>query len=107
MDPNLKNLSNRLTRTQILESLILPSKEIAPGYGTATFDLDDMTEIYGKIIEVNNCNTFVDIGNGEIIPILNSKIINQINHISSMPSVLNVLSLREIRDLISALSNFE
>ena len=105
--PNLKNLSNRLTRTQILESLILPSKEIAPGYGTATFDLDDMTEIYGKIIEVNNYNTFVDIGNGEIIPILNSKIINQINHISSMPSVLNVLSLREIRDLISALSNFE
>ena len=105
--PNLKNVSNRLSKIQILESLILPSKEISPGYGTATFDLEDMTEIYGKIIETNNYNTFVDIGNGEIIPILNSRIVNQINHLSSMPSVKNILSLKEIRDLVTSLSTIE
>ena len=105
--PNLENLSRRLSPKEIVESLILPSKQISPGYGISTFDLDDMTEIHGKVIETNNYNTYVDIGNGEIIPILNSKIVNKINHMSNMPSIINILSLREIRDLVSTLSSLK
>jgi putative heme-binding domain-containing protein len=48
--PDLRGVPNRLSRDKILESLIVPSAEIAPGYGVATITLKDGSTIAAGIL---------------------------------------------------------
>ena len=47
--PNLSGVATRLTRDQILESLLEPSARIAPGYGTVGITLKNGTRVDGTL----------------------------------------------------------
>jgi quinoprotein glucose dehydrogenase len=102
--PNLKGVGTRLSREQILESMIRPSNTLAIGYGSVSLKLKDGTEISGIITAENETELVLQTSDAEPTKIAISRIDKRENSPSSMPAMGDLLSKREIRDLIEFLS---
>ena len=101
--PDLLKVSSRLSRIEILESLVEPSYQITNGYGFVTVELRDNFEIYGILVEEDSKGLAIKTGEGEIEEIDRDEIINITNHLSSMPSMVEILTKNELRDLVAFL----
>ena len=101
--PDLLKVSSRLSRIELLESLVEPSNQITNGYGFVTVELRDNYEIYGILVEEDSKGLAIKTGKGEIEEIDRDKIINITNHLSSMPSMVEILTKNELRDLVAFL----
>ena len=101
--PDLLKVSSRLSRIEILESLVKPSNQITNGYGFVTVELRDNYEIYGILVEEDSKRLAIKTGEGEIEEIDRDEIINITNHLSSMPSMVEILTKNELRDLVAFL----
>lgn len=101
--PRLNGIANRLTRQQILESLINPSARIAPGFGVVTLQLKDGKTLSGVLMEETNTNLTIK-GDKQNDVISKDQVVNRINAASSMPEMRYILSKKEIRDVVSFLS---
>ncbi len=102
--PHLNGIANRLTKTQMLEALIDPSKRLAPGFGFVQLTLKDGTSVNGTLMEEKENGLVIKEAAKPEALILNSNISERKNSPSSMPDMKEVLSKREIRDLLSFLS---
>ena len=58
--PNLAGVGSRLTRQQLLESLITPSARIAPGYGQVSVTLRNGQKIEGMLVEESTTMIAID-----------------------------------------------
>lgn len=105
--PPINGVAARLTREQLLEAMIAPSKRLAPGYGVVSLDLDNGTRISGVLGEETDRSIKIKVGNDPDTVIQKSNITNRINAPSSMPDMKHILSRREIRDLVSFLSTLK
>ena len=102
--PQLNGVANRLSREELLESLIEPGKRIAPGYGIVILELTDGSSISG--IFQGEDNRYVKLKKGQepdqAIP--HDQIAKKTFSPSSMLDMKGILSKREIRDVVSFLA---
>lgn len=105
--PALDNIGNILTREKILESLIEPSKRLAPGYGTVTITLKDGQTVNGILEHESDKELIIRTSDAEPMEIAISRIKSQKNSISAMPAAGKLISKRELRDLIEYLSSLK
>lgn len=104
--PRLNGVATRLTRQQILESLIKPSARLAPGFGFVTVELKNGKTLSGILVEENNTSLIMK-GDKQNDVIPKDQIVKRTNAASSMPEMKNILSKKEIRDMVSFLSELK
>ena len=102
--PRINGVAGRLSRQQILESLISPSKELAPGFGMVSVELENGESLSGVLQAENDISLTLKIGNEPDTVVLKEDIAERTNAPSSMPNMKHLLSEREIRDLVSYLA---
>jgi quinoprotein glucose dehydrogenase len=101
--PLLRGVATRLTRAQILESLVDPSARIAPGFGPVMVTLKDGKKTFGTLKEETATYIIVDTGTPKRI--LKSDIVKRVNGPSAMPPMGARLTRRELRDVVEYLSS--
>ena len=104
--PRLNGVATRLTRQQILESLIKPSARLAPGFGFVTVELKNGKTLSGVLVEENNTSLIMK-GDKQNDVIPKDQIVKRTNAASSMPEMKNILTKKEIRDMVSFLSELK
>ena len=105
--PRLNGVASRLTREQILESLINPSARIAPGFGTVSLELVGGKKVNGILQQEKSNGLLVKIGDKPDTLITKASIVKRTDGLSSMPPMRLLLSKKEIRDLVSFLSTMK
>ncbi|MEX1137259.1 MAG: HEAT repeat domain-containing protein [Balneolales bacterium] len=101
--PDLTLAGRSLTREHVLESLIDPSAEISPGYGTVSLTLQNGETIRGILSGETESRIIVSQGNQEQ-EIDKSDISERVNSPSAMPAMGDILTRSELRDLVEYLS---
>ena len=105
--PPINGVAGKLSRQELLEAMIEPSKRLAPGYGVVTLDLDNGRRISGVLGQEDNKSLSLKVGNLPDTVVLKTNIKNRISAPSSMPDMKSLLSRREIRDLVSFLATLK
>lgn len=105
--PRLNGVAARLTREQLLESLIKPSARLAPGFGTVTLQMKDGKTIIGTLNGETNSSITVKTGENKNEVISKDKVSKRTDAPSSMPDMKLVLSKKEIRDVVSWLAGLK
>ena len=104
--PRLDGVATRLTRQQLLESLINPSASIAPGFGIVSLELKNGKTVSGVLVEESNTSLTMK-GDKQNEVISKDQIVKRTNAASSMPEMKFILSKKEIRDVVSFLSGLK
>ena len=105
--PNLSGVGGRLSRMELLQSLIEPSAVIAPGFGYVSLDLKDGSSVGGIMVnEDQKTITLREAGKDDMV-VLKENITDRTNGASSMPAMGPILSKREIRDIVAALAELQ
>ncbi|MFC4874006.1 HEAT repeat domain-containing protein [Negadavirga shengliensis] len=105
--PRLNGIAGELSRQELLEALIDPSKRLAPGFGVVTLRLKDDKKVAGIKAEENNNTIKIKIGNQPDTVVLKEHIVERRDAPSSMPDMKEYLTRREIRDLVSFLATLK
>ncbi len=105
--PRLNGVGKRLTRQQILESLITPSARLAPGYGVVTLTLKDGKSTAGILKEETATSYILKGGDQPDEVIAKTNVTKRVDAPSSMLDMKPILSKKEIRDLVSFLSGLK
>ena len=105
--PSLTGIGERMTKAEILESLLEPSKKIASGYGMVSLEMNDGESVAGFYMDEDDDGINIKQGKEETINIKKSDIKTRTDVPSSMPSVEHIISKREIRDLVEFLSEIK
>ena len=105
--PNLAGIGAQKDRPYLLESLLLPSAQLAPGFGLSTISLRDGTHISGTIDSENGESLTLKLpdGSGKVIAL--REIAGKTPQISMMPPMLGILSPAEVRDVVAFLSGLK
>lgn len=103
--PNLKGVANRLSRQELLQSLVDPSASLASGYGVVLLDLKDGSKVNGTLLDENANTIRLKPGTGEVKVIQKSQVSERRDLPSSMPAMSGLLSKREIRDVLAFLTS--
>jgi len=105
--PKLSHVSapdRKTDRRFLLESLVSPNENIAPGFGTATLVLTSGKIVAGTIKSEDDQALTLVTPQNEVLQVPHSEIDERAATTSAMPSVANVLTLRELRDLVEYLA---
>lgn len=105
--PPLDNIANTLSREELLEALVLPSKRLAPRYGNVILTLDNDQTVVGILEKETKTELTLRTSEAEPLVIPATRIKTRENVISSMPPMGEVLGKRALRDLISYLSSLK
>ena len=106
--PNLSGVATRLTREQILESLLEPSARIAAGYGTVGITLKNGTRVDGTLRDETDTHVVLMAGTPPAEQrIAKTDIAERTNPVSAMPPVGLIVKPREVRDLVAYLSTLK
>jgi len=101
--PRLNGIGAKLTREQLLESLIDPGRRIAPGYGIVMLELKDGQSLSGIFLGEDARSVTLRKGQqDQVVP--QTQIAKKTFSPSSMIDMKGVLSAREIRDVVSFLA---
>jgi quinoprotein glucose dehydrogenase len=103
--PNLTGVATRLTRDQILESLLEPSARVAAGYGTVGITLKNGKRVDGTLREETPTHLVISTGTPPADQrIAKSEIAERTNPVSAMPPAGLIVKPREVRDLVAYLA---
>ncbi|RPA69703.1 heme-binding protein [Cyclobacteriaceae bacterium YHN15] len=105
--PSMNGIALKLNRQELLESLIDPSKRIAPGYGMVTLELKNEKRIIGILAEENSQTLLVKRGSEADTLIRKSDVLERKIAPSSMPDMKTLLNRRQIRDLVAYLATLK
>lgn len=105
--PGLANVGKRLSKKDLLASLITPSASYAPGFGVITLKMKEGDPVVGVLMEETPSKLQVRVGENDLRDIPKDKVVERINVPSSMPAMGDILSKKQIRDLIAFLSALE
>lgn len=105
--PSMNGIALKLNRQELLESLIDPSKRIAPGYGIVTLEMKNEKRVIGILAEENSQTLLIKRGSEPDTLVRVSDILERKNAPSSMPDMKNLLSRRQIRDLVAYLATLK
>ena len=106
--PNLQGVASRLTREQLLQSLLDPNAVVAPGYGTVSVTLKNGDRIDGTLRQETDTEVVLAVGTpAKERRLAKSEIASRTNPVSAMPPMGALLKPREIRDVIAVLSTLK
>jgi len=104
--PELDRVASRLTRDQLLASLVQPSAFIAAGYSQVTLTLQDGTEVSGILRKRDDTTILFATPQGPRH--INADAVQSLSPpVSPMPSAATLLTPREIRDLMAWLETLK
>jgi putative heme-binding domain-containing protein len=101
--PDLTGVGSRLSREDLLRSMVQPNARIAPGYGTVSLTLKNGDSVRGVLSAETDTQITVTSGGQEWI-VDKSEIEQRTNSPSGMPAMGNILSRNELRDLVEFLT---
>lgn len=103
--PNLTGVGSRLSREQLLQSLIDPNAIIAPGFGTVSLTLKNGQKVEGTLREETGTHVTVLAGTPQAERrVAKTDIASRTNPVSAMPPVGAIVKPRELRDLVAYLT---
>jgi putative heme-binding domain-containing protein len=102
--PNLTGVGSRLSRAELLESLIDPNARIAPGFGSVSLTLTNGQRVDGLLREESDTAVVVEVAEQGSRRIQKSEIAQRTSAGSSMPPMGALLSPSEIRDVVEFLA---
>jgi quinoprotein glucose dehydrogenase len=103
--PPLGGLGSRKTRSKILESILYPNKEIAPGYGQEMVLTEDGNVIVGRLRSETERELVLFLPEGVEERIPKSRVKARKPGLSAMPEDISKgLSRRDLRNLVSYLA---
>jgi quinoprotein glucose dehydrogenase len=105
--PNLGNIGSVLSRQQLLEALVEPSKRLAPGYGVVIITLQGGQVVSGILMEENDEELLLKTSEAEPLRVPIERIQNRENMASSMPPMGQLMTKREIRDVVAFLASLK
>jgi putative heme-binding domain-containing protein len=105
--PRLNGVAARLTRSELLEALISPSKRLAPGFGIVTATLKDGKTFSGTLVAETANSITIRFGDRQNEVIAKKDIEKRENAPSSMPDMKAILSKKEIRDVVAFLAGLK
>jgi len=96
-----------MNRIRLIQSILEPSREIAPQFISWTFELKDGKVVTGMVVHENEGKTIVGNAEGQLIEIRTIDIETRTpQKISVMPEKLaDRMTLQEIRDVIAFLDS--
>ncbi len=104
--PPLTNIGEK-GRYYILDSLVTPQAELAPGYGMMTVTKKDKTTLAGALKEENAEKLTLILPDKTEVTVKLSEIESRTAPLSIMPPMGEILSPRELRDLVGYLSGLK
>lgn len=107
--PDLTNAVRTMNRPQIIESILEPSREIAPQFVSWTFTMKDGKVVTGLIVQENEGRLTVGNAQGETIELKTADVEERTpQKISVMPEKLaDRMTLQEFRDLLAFLDSLK
>jgi quinoprotein glucose dehydrogenase len=104
--PNLSDVGKRQTREYILESIVLPNKQIAKGYETVVINTTKGTVVAGMVKAEDDKTLTLMTAEGTMVYLPKAQIEDRQTGPSAMPAdEMQHLSKRELRDLVEFLAN--
>lgn len=105
--PTLQGVARRLTRNELLESMLDPGAKVAPGYGIQVLTLNDGSTATGTQMSETNEAIVLKSPDGKLSTYPKTNIKSATKPIGAMPPMKSLLTLREMRDLVAFLSTME
>ncbi|MEO1628341.1 MAG: HEAT repeat domain-containing protein [Bacteroidota bacterium] len=103
--PGLAGVGKRLTAEQLLESVVLPSAQLAEGYGIVVLQLKAGETLSGIVVEETDELIKLRSGKGEVRTFAQADIASRQDMPSSMPSMSSILDKGQIRDVVAFLGS--
>ena len=103
--PSLQGVGARLSREQLLESILDPQARIAPGYGIQMLELNDGTSVTGTQMSESSETIVLKLSDGTLSTHLKTTVKSATKPVGIMPPMASLLSVRELRDLVAFLSS--
>ncbi|MEX2601241.1 MAG: HEAT repeat domain-containing protein [Balneolaceae bacterium] len=104
--PDLTGVGERLSREELLESMIDPNARITPGYGSVTLTVENGETIRGLLTGESEAELTI-IRDGEEMTVETSRITEREYSPSGMPAMGTLLSRSELRDLVEYLTTLQ
>ncbi len=102
--PNLMGVATRLSREQLLQSLLEPNAVVAPGFGTVSVTLKNGDKVDGTLRQESDTDVVLMTGTPPAERrVAKTEIASRTNPVSAMPPMGALLRPREIRDLLAFL----
>jgi putative membrane-bound dehydrogenase-like protein len=105
--PNLKIIGSQKDRKYLLESLLNPIAQIAPGYGLISIALKDGKSISGSLDKEDATRMTLRMPDGKTQSIPRAQIATATPPISVMPPMLGILTKPQIRDVVAYLASLK
>jgi quinoprotein glucose dehydrogenase len=106
--PDLAGIGGRRGREYLLESIALPNRQIAVGYGNTIFVLKDSDIVDGRVIGETPTHWLVVTTDRGTVRVRKSAIASSRAGQSAMPSdLIQRLSKRDVRDLVAWLATLQ
>ncbi|MCB1276645.1 PVC-type heme-binding CxxCH protein [Prosthecobacter sp.] len=105
--PNLKTIGSQKDRAYILESLLNPVAQIAPGYGLVSITLKDGKIISAALDKEDKKQIVLRAPDGKTKTIPRDQIATLTPPISVMPPMLGILTKPQIRDVVAYLASLK
>lgn len=105
--PALNLIGKQKERIYLLESLITPSKTIAPGFGIMTVTLKDGKMLTGTLVANTSSTLQLRLADGALEKIDTTQIESKTDPISVMPPMSAMLNKRQVRDLVAYLASLQ
>ena len=99
--PNLSQIATTLGRRELLESLIVPSARIAPGYGLITVITTGGQTLTGMVVSETATQVEIETAKDQRTKVTISEITSRTKPISLMPPMGQILQPRELRDVLA------
>ena len=104
--PDLSRIGVTLSREQLLESLVLPSARLAPGYGTVSVTMENGRSVSGTLMEATDSTLTLTTTDGTQT-LATADVAQRTDAPSAMPSMTGLLTKKEIRDVVAFLSTLQ
>jgi len=105
--PNLKIIGSQKDRKYLLESLLNPIAQVAPGYGLVSIALKDGKTISGTLDKEDATQITLRMPDGKTQSIPRAQIATATPPISVMPPMLGILTKPQIRDVVAYLASLK
>ena len=105
--PNLRAIGSQRDPAYLLQALINPSAQIAPGFGIVNVTLKNKTEVTGTLAKETPEAVTVRLFDGKQQTIPRREIAAQTPPASIMPPMQGILQPRELRDVVTYLASLK
>jgi hypothetical protein len=105
--PSLEGVATRLTRADLLKSMLDPGAKVAPGYGIQMLELKNGSTVTGTQMSETPEAIVLKSPDGQHTTHPRTEIKSATKPIGVMPPMKQLLTLREMRDLVAFLSTLK